>query len=613
MQKIVSFYLKKILPWYALLALFLWIYIDKFHQPYSAIGPHFYIANLGIFALFLFNTLICRIIRFEKLARCLISLIFGTILFVVLIYYGTVFISLSYWNRVVSEELIVSYAKQPLQLLETIEVSYEFVLLGTISLYLVLVTAIHFFYDDFHAGSRFIGNFSANLVNGLLLCAITLCVFYLYDYSTGTDLSAKEPFRLTLQTGKLRSINPKSQSALGKVNANEKFDRLEDIEKLSYQATKDARLKNVVLIIVDALRPDHMGVYGYPRDTTPYLNSLEKLGHLSKFKHVRATCSESSCGIASIASSRYTHLLPSNPLNLQQVLQRYGYETHMILGGDHTNFYNLRDFYGPVTSYSDGSTAGKYYMNDDSLIIERVKSLPPWNQKPMMLQVHLMSAHILGKRLGQFEKFAPHKNYTKDTPRSPGLPQTNHYDNGVLQADAMIQQILEMLKEKSYLDNAIVVITSDHGEGLGEHGYFSHANNVFDEVMRVPLLLSHFKDGSILNSKENSLFSQIDIAPTILHDLGMPKPKTWLGQAIQTATLQTIEKRKVYFQIHPYIGFYSLEKPDELWKYWINTNTRDEYAFNLNADPKELNNLVWQIPIQTRDAWRTLAYSTQIK
>ncbi len=318
-------------------------------------------------------------------------------------------------------------------------------------------------------------------------------------------------------------------------------------------------------------------------------------------------------GLASIASSRYTHLLPSNPLNLQQVLQRYGYETHMILGGDHTNFYNLRDFYGAVTSYYDGSMAGKYYMNDDSLVIEKIKSLQPWNQKPMMLQLHLMSAHILGKRLSQFEKFVPHKNYANDTPHSPGLPQTNHYDNGVLQADAMIQQILEALKEKSYLDNAIVVITSDHGEGLGEHGYFSHANNVFDEVMRVPLLLSHFKDGSILDSKENNLFSQIDIAPTILHDLKVPKPKNWLGQAIQTDTLPTVDKKKIYFQIHPYVGFYSLEKPNETWKYWINTNTRDEYAFNLSADPKESHNLVWQIPLQTRDAWKALAYATQIK
>ena len=61
---------------------------------------------------------------------------------------------------------------------------------------------------------------------------------------------------------------------------------------------------------------------------------------------------------------------------MQQVLKLHGYRIHMILGGDHTNFYGLKELYGNVDTYFDGSQAPEYFKNDDRLVVDRTKALP---------------------------------------------------------------------------------------------------------------------------------------------------------------------------------------------------------------------------------------------
>ena len=108
-----------------------------------------------------------------------------------------------------------------------------------------------------------------------------------------------------------------------------------------------------------------------------------------------------------------------------------------------------------------------------------------------MLQFHLMSAHILGKRHARWTRYEPSSNYVLPKQREDRKPERirNFYDNGVTQADAMIHQLFQILGEKKYLDNSLVVITSDHGEALGEHGHDAHVNSVYQQVLRIPLIV----------------------------------------------------------------------------------------------------------------------------
>ena len=83
----------------------------------------------------------------------------------------------------------------------------------------------------------------------------------------------------------------------------------------------------------------------------------------------------------------------------------------MILGGDHINFYGLRDIYGKVDSYYDGSMERTLYANDDQLVIKRLDQIAPSDGHQTMFQFHLMSTHVLGSRNKLQGEFEPQANY----------------------------------------------------------------------------------------------------------------------------------------------------------------------------------------------------------
>jgi arylsulfatase A-like enzyme len=381
----------------------------------------------------------------------------------------------------------------------------------------------------------------------------------------------------------------------------EALDAAEDRERSAYRPAPKAERKNVILIVVDALRADHMGVYGYARDTTPTLARLAKAGTLRKADAVRASCSSSYCGLLSIASSKFLHQMSARPITLQEVLRRHGYRIHMLLSGDHTLFYGLRQAYGEVDAYFDARTARSIrYTNDDRIMLEHLAGYPSWDGKPVMMQFHLMAAHPLHTREGRVPKYTPAANYVSH--REPGAEQRpsqrsiNYYDNGVLLADDSIRSILEMLERKGYLRDALVAITADHGEAIGEHGMYQHTNSVREEVLRIPFVLVSYGYRPAKPLQGVPLASQADIAPTILAELGMPPPATWKGSALQ----EPARRDFLPFQERWEAGVYDVRDPRNLWKYWINLKTGEEHAFNLSRDPGEHANLIGKLPAQQK-------------
>jgi hypothetical protein len=346
-----------------------------------------------------------------------------------------------------------------------------------------------------------------------------------------------------------------------------------------------------------------MGVYGYARDTTPHLSRLEKAGMLRKAPAMRSTCGSSLCGLLSIAGSRFLHEFSARPIMLQQVLKRHGYAIHLVLSGDHTLFYGMKHAYGEVDSFFDARTKTMRYINDDRLVLERLEGFAAWDGRPVMIQFHLMSVHVLGSRLPGTARYTPAANYALHrelgADGGPSERAINFYDNGVLQADAMISGILDILERKGYLKNTVVAITGDHGEALGEHGRFQHANSVREEALRVPFLLLAFGYRPRGGLDGQPLAAQVDIAPTLLAELGMPRPSTWRGVALQERRARDF----VYFQEMHEAGLYDLRAP-ALWKYWINLKTGEEHAYNLSLDPAERRNAIADAPAEQRRAWR---------
>src|SRR5690606_24393120 len=140
-----------------------------------------------------------------------------------------------------------------------------------------------------------------------------------------------------------------------------------------------------------------------------------------------------------------------------------------------------------------------------------------------------MSTHGLGKRGAGCSPYQPVSNYYSWPGGSPNRPPSeeaarhavNYYDNGVTCWDGVVSELLDTLEIKGYLHDALVVITGDHGEMLGENGLFSHQYGLDEGVLDIPLILIRYgyEGGEF---PFHPLVGQVDIAPTIARELGVP-------------------------------------------------------------------------------------------
>jgi phosphoglycerol transferase MdoB-like AlkP superfamily enzyme len=420
-----------------------------------------------------------------------------------------------------------------------------------------------------------------------------------------------EPVSLTLHptTGALElegfRANPVSASA---------SDQMEDAARKTYIPTQGSR--NLVLIVVDALRSDHMQSYGYSRETTPNLMRISSEHATYAVADVHSTCGDTACAMFSLFSSEFPNNFSFHPFFLHDALRRSGYRLHLLLSGDHSFFYSLKSFYGPVDTFYDGNQARGYYLNDDQLVLDRLASFRNWDGVPVMFQFHLMSAHILRKRDRESGNgvFQPAARYAFRDSRDAGAngealqTAVNFYDNGVLQADKVINDLLQTLGKKGYLQNTLVVVTADHGESLGEHGLFHHANSVREELLRIPLLLISYGYTIPPLAPQRAFPSQVDIAPTILAELGLARPASWAGSALQDPASLPFS----YFTEHSLAGLLDRRESGTVWKYWRDSTSGAERVFNLSADPHEERDLSTKTTPARLSAWRT-AMTPQIQ
>lgn len=605
LKQFFSVFIAELTLWLFLPILFVIYYVHFRVKPEESAIAHLYLIGQMVIFVFALHVLIKLIIPNKKFSAFIVSFIYTGCLLTLLSYYVLIYIGLNTWGRIITEELIVSYAYQMNALFEALGLPY-LIIIALLSVAFLICWFLLYLYV---VNTKLIIYIQQNLqpiasywIQILLVLTLAITAFYPlseYPYNTLKYIQYQEPISLTLWAGKAEAAKHSATQGSRINHALNKYE-LEIIS--NYQPSANFKKSNIVLIVVDALRPSNMGIYNYSRNTTPYLNQLKNSGRITKINNVSASCAESACGLMSIASSRFIHLLPDKPFTLQQVLKQYGYKTRMILGGDHTNFYNLKNLYGPVDSYFDASMSknSNYYVNDDTLVINETKLLPKWDSFPVMLQFHLMSAHPMGKRLLPYHSYIPMKNYNGLTNGSTNFKYINFYDNGVLQTDAMIDHILQTLKSKNYLDDAIVVITADHGEALGEHNIYSHANGVFEEQLKIPLIFISYSLNHETVKQAKKIVSQVDIAPSILYELGMRIPKNWNGTPVQL----TNNAQLTYFHLQPNEGLYDYRKKNNYYKYWINMHSGEEFVYNISLDPHEKNNIYQDIPLQLKQYWR---------
>ncbi len=576
--------------WLLLPIIFLYFYIGYSASSSAAIPAHLSLVLLTFLIFSSLRILLALYFPTSILARAVCIALAASLAVCATLYYPLVLTGLDAWGQVISWDLISSYARQSPALADALGISLVLSAGALVFLFALFVTFTWWYLRRLDWPNQLVASAPRKIV---LICTLGamaasgLKVFGTFKFPTRENT---EPIITTFFP------NDGVQTFAGQardIKGTAKLDKIEDSVRSAYVPNPNADKKNLVLIVVDALRPDHLGLYGYKRDTTPNLNNLAKSGNVRIAQGMRASCAESACGLFSLASSKYFHEVSARPFTMQQVLKAHGYQVNLILGGDHTNFYGLRNLYGNVDSYIDGSDPTAKYMNSDRWVLSKAAELRDWTGTPTMFQFHLMSAHPLGEREKAFVKFTPVTNYSIGFNRATLKPENaiNYYDNGVLQMDDVISKLLGTLKVKGYLENTLVIITGDHGEALGEHGEYSHAKGVREAMIKIPMVMLSYGYLPPKLATSRKVTSQIDIAPTVLNEFQMPKPENWKGVALQ----EEIQPRLSYFQQGSSIGLIDARDSAAVWKYWLETRSGEEFAFNLINDASESNNLVNQL------------------
>lgn len=311
--------------------------------------------------------------------------------------------------------------------------------------------------------------------------------------------------------------------------------RMAQLDAQSREAYPQMKLTdppNVIIIMVDSLRPDHMGVYDYQRPTTPFLSSLDNQHKLQKADLVSSTCPNSYCGILSTLSSKSYRDLSYENFKVYDLLKDLGYQINFIITGSHFSWYNLEDAYGDSIDHLFDFRQTSLRINDDEILVEGLKQLAPYSGLPTFFYFHLMSVHVGGVKHDKYNVYEPYVLEFRQLLQNNQEVRINRYDNSIIQADAYIKQIAEHLDRLGYLNNSLVLITSDHGENLGEEGNLpDHGWSLYQHQIAIPLLIY---DSHGVTYQDLSFAAQADFAPTIIDRLGLPVPEVWQGHSLLT-------------------------------------------------------------------------------
>ena len=332
---------------------------------------------------------------------------------------------------------------------------------------------------------------------------------------------------------------------------DEAFDRQKEsgdenaIEFANYTSPK-GNGKNVVLIIADALRPDF---FQSEEKLTPFVDSLIATSDFTAHQNLFSLGAFSFNGISGILSS--SDVLYEQNFFIHDVLKKQGYDINFILSGDMTNFWNLKEHMTTesVDYYTDGYESFKYgrsdNLNDDQKnILDQLEQIEPYKGVPTFFYHHMMSVHQIGDLKEKYNRFQPSSIDLSSRDFDPQL-LVNDYKNRMIQLDDYIRKLYTTLKKKNYLEDFVFVITADHGQSLGENGYFFHSKYINYESIKIPLIIN---SNNIADT--TTVANQLNIAPTILEALDLKIPSTWKGRSLSDSIPQTIfQKQGNYYSM----------------------------------------------------------------
>jgi arylsulfatase A-like enzyme len=380
---------------------------------------------------------------------------------------------------------------------------------------------------------------------------------------------------------------------------------------------------NLVLVTIDTLRADHLGLYGYPRPTSPYLDELGREGVV--FWHAVAASSHTAPSHATILTSLYPEqhrvLVNGQQLDtgipaLAGVLGDHGLDTAAFVS------VRFLDGLRPGFDTFDAEVPdGEVFRTANGTVDRAIAWLRARERgRRFALWVHVYDPHqhVVTTRMPE----PYYRLMLEDSARrgdellyflkqEQGYPRDrlgggiDRYDAQIAFVDAQVRRLFEAVAEVAPAARTLRVVTADHGEGLGNHGIEGHGQNLYQEQVRAPLIL-HGDPSRLRHAVVTTLVRHVDLLPTVSELLGvtfgrlalkiegvslvplLEDPTTSLGIEPAFSQRRPPDERRLRIGWEPGI---KLAAQDASYKFILNPEPPHEF-YDLQRDPNELSNLI---------------------
>ncbi|HWP42059.1 MAG TPA: sulfatase [Blastocatellia bacterium] len=347
---------------------------------------------------------------------------------------------------------------------------------------------------------------------------------------------------------------------------------------------------NIIFIFIDTLRPDHMSLYGYARKTTPNIDKLA--ARSSVFENAYAPAPDTYGSLPRFMQSSYWD---GHFMSWTEVLAKNGYD-------------------------------GLFFPRRPGLVLRHMKGMR------MVEQARVDTFHetidvaldVLGSAAqdrpfcAYLYSFDPHLPYVRHRQLDFGASMEDRYDSEIAYTDYHLGRLFDWIEKSGRLDDTMIVIMSDHGESLGERRVYRHATQLYDEQVRVPLLI--YLPG-LPARRISDYVSTVDLGSTILDAIGLEIPAGYQGTSLlplmrgEPFAHPPVYGEQVTKEASPYVPFKDNIHPERRKNMVITQDgykliyNREAYSFelyDLKRDRKETTNLYDRMPEKAAEMKRLL-------
>lgn len=366
---------------------------------------------------------------------------------------------------------------------------------------------------------------------------------------------------------------------------------------------------NVLIYLVDTLRADRLGCYGYGRPVSPHLDAFA--GGAVLFERAVAQSPWTRPSIASILTGllptahgvqTLDDRLPESARTLPEILREAGYQTAALSTNQH-----VATGTGLAQGFDD------FFLDEEHHAEPVVRSAVAWldrradKERPFFLYVHTLDPHAPYQPPAPWRRrFAPgvrpeagsredlDRLYrSRGAERAARIAEVSRlYDAEIAAGDEAFGHLLAALRERGLYDDTLIVFVSDHGEELGERGNLGHGHTLYQEVLSIPLVVKPARAASP-GGRSSRLAQHVDLLPTVLAAAGLPLPSGLAGSDL-LAPPPPGERQPIALSHLRYGDAFGMSATTVPWKLivpWSRKLGEGPELYDLRTDPGERQNL----------------------